>query len=83
MFNNVKINRRAASGGDSDTIAVPIAYAPQQRYLEKFCSYFDIYDKHFHKFKGRTPNILEIGVNMGGSLEMWGIILNGTAKYME
>ena len=40
--------------------------------VEKFCSYFDIYDKHFHKFKGRTPNILEIGVNMGGSLEMWG-----------
>ena len=35
LFNNIKINRRAASGEDSDTIAIPLAYAPQQRYLER------------------------------------------------
>ena len=35
LFNNIKINRRAASGEDSDTIAIPLAYAPQQRYIER------------------------------------------------
>jgi hypothetical protein len=33
--------------------------------------YFDIYDRHFRKFMGRKPRILEIGVRKGGSLEMW------------
>ena len=35
LFNNIKINRRASSGEDSDTIAIPLAYAPQQRYIER------------------------------------------------
>ena len=35
MFNNIKINRRAASGETEDTIAIPLSYAPQQRYLER------------------------------------------------
>ena len=35
LFNNLKINRRAASGGDADTIAVPLSYAPRQRFLER------------------------------------------------
>ena len=35
LFNNIKINRRAESGEDSDTIAIPLSYAPQQRYIER------------------------------------------------
>ena len=35
LFNNIKINRRASSGEDSDTIAIPFSYAPQQRYIER------------------------------------------------
>jgi len=35
LFNNIKINRRASSGEDSDTIAIPLSYAPQQRYIER------------------------------------------------
>lgn len=35
LFNNLKINRRAASGEDADTIAVPLAYAPRQRFIER------------------------------------------------
>ena len=35
LFNNIKINRRAATGEDSDTIAVPLSYSPQQRYIER------------------------------------------------
>ena len=35
LFNNIKVNRRASSGEDSNTIAIPLSYAPQQRYIEK------------------------------------------------
>lgn len=35
LFNNLKINRRPASGGDADTIAVPLSYAPRQRFIER------------------------------------------------
>ena len=35
LFNNVKINRRASSGESSSTIAIPLSYAPQQRYIER------------------------------------------------
>lgn len=37
----------------------------------KWLHYFDIYDRHFRKFRGRDVNILEIGVYSGGSLGMW------------
>lgn len=38
---------------------------------KKWEPYFDIYDKFFNKFVGKTPNVLEIGVANGGSMEMW------------
>jgi hypothetical protein len=41
------------------------------RGIWKWIHYFDIYDHHLHKFKGKKVNILEIGVYSGGSLEMW------------
>jgi hypothetical protein len=37
----------------------------------KWRHYFDIYEKHFAKFRGKSVNVLEIGVYSGGSLEMW------------
>ena len=37
----------------------------------KWNHYFDIYDRHFSKFRGREVNIMEIGIYAGGSLEMW------------
>lgn len=39
--------------------------------IHKWLHYFDIYEKHFSRFRGRKPTILEIGVYKGGSLEMW------------
>ena len=39
--------------------------------VHKWHHYFKIYDKHFHKFVGKNPTILEIGIFEGGSLEMW------------
>ena len=37
----------------------------------KWYHYFDIYDRHFRKFRGQEVHVLEIGIYSGGSLEMW------------
>jgi hypothetical protein len=39
--------------------------------LHKWFHYFDIYERHFQRFRGAAPIVLEIGVRGGGSLEMW------------
>ena len=39
--------------------------------LNKWLHYFDIYDRHFARFRGRDMVMLEIGVYHGGSLGMW------------
>lgn len=39
--------------------------------IHKWHHYFEIYEKHFAKFKNKPVNILEIGVQNGGSLLMW------------
>jgi SAM-dependent methyltransferase len=39
--------------------------------VNKWLHYFDIYEKHFARFVGTAPTILEIGVFKGGSLYMW------------
>jgi len=37
----------------------------------KWYPYFNVYEKHLHKFKNKSPKVLEIGVRSGGSLELW------------
>jgi FkbM family methyltransferase len=44
---------------------------PKKFSLHKWHHYFEIYDRHFSKYKNKNPIILEIGVQNGGSLEMW------------
>jgi hypothetical protein len=39
--------------------------------LHKWVHYFDIYERHFSRFRGKSPVMLEIGVFGGGSLAMW------------
>lgn len=38
---------------------------------KKWQHYFDIYDRYLVPFIGLSPNVLEIGVDKGGSLELW------------
>lgn len=38
---------------------------------DKWSSYFDVYETYFHKFIDKSPNVVEVGVAGGGSLEMW------------
>src|SRR5215475_1712557 len=37
----------------------------------KWDHYFDIYHRHFSRFRDRAVRVLEIGIYSGGSLEMW------------
>jgi len=41
------------------------------RLINKWKHYFEIYDRHFSKFRGEEIVIVEIGVFQGGSLQMW------------
>ncbi len=39
--------------------------------MTKWCHYFEVYHRHFERFRNRPVTILEIGVWGGGSLQMW------------
>jgi cephalosporin hydroxylase len=62
--------------------------------MHKPMAYFEIYEKHFSKFKNKKIKILEIGIENGGSLAMWkqyfgkgtevvGIDINSKCKKFE
>ena len=37
----------------------------------KWRHYFDLYDKHFKRFRGTSVRFAEVGIYSGGSLKMW------------
>lgn len=41
------------------------------RRIDKWRHYFDIYDRHFDRFRGKRIRVLEIGIDHGGSLQLW------------
>ena len=41
------------------------------KFADKWDPYFDVYETWFSKFRGKSPRILEIGVQNGGSALMW------------
>ena len=65
-----------------------------QRVIDKWLHYFDIYERHFNKFRDKEIVLLEAGVFHGGSLQMWkhyfgtkakiyGIDINPNCKEVE
>lgn len=40
-------------------------------FMYKWSQYFDVYHKHFERFRDKEIRILEIGIFGGGSLQMW------------
>jgi len=41
------------------------------RQIDKWRHYFPIYEKHFERFRGKKIRVLELGVDHGGSLQLW------------
>jgi hypothetical protein len=50
--------------------------------LHKWIHYFNIYERHFSRFRNTSPVMLEIGVFGGGSLEMWKEYLGAGAQIL-
>jgi hypothetical protein len=50
------------------------------RQIDKWMHYFDIYHRHFQKYRFTRPTVLEIGVQHGGSLQMWRSYFGGRAR---
>jgi cephalosporin hydroxylase len=50
------------------------------RVITKWSHYFDVYDRHFSKFRGKDIVLLEIGTLHGGSLQMWKHYFGDKAK---
>lgn len=48
--------------------------------LNKWLHYFDIYDRHFSRFRGQEIVMVEIGVFHGGSIGMWKEYFGPNAK---
>ena len=38
---------------------------------DKWDRYFDVYDRHLEKYKGHDITFVEVGVQNGGSIDMW------------
>ncbi len=41
------------------------------RQIDKWRHYFPIYEKHFEYYRRKRPRVLEIGIDHGGSLQLW------------
>lgn len=52
----------------------------EHRLIHKWMHYFEIYDRHFSRFRGKSISLLEFGVLHGGSLQMWKYYFGGQAK---
>jgi cephalosporin hydroxylase len=46
-------------------------YGNSGRVIDKWRHYFEVYDRHFAKYRGAPVHVVEIGVAGGGSLQMW------------
>lgn len=42
-----------------------------KRLIHKWNHFFDVYERHFSRFRNKPVVMLEIGVSQGGSLQMW------------
>jgi hypothetical protein len=39
--------------------------------IDKWKHYFEIYDRHFSRYRGKEVHLVEFGIFQGGSLQMW------------
>jgi hypothetical protein len=50
------------------------------RGINKWLHYFEVYERHLERFVGQDVQLLEVGIQSGGSLEMWRQFLGGGAS---
>ena len=61
-----------AASGESDTEIFVDTKMSDGHFINKMRHYFDVYERHFARFrKQKVVTMLEMGVQSGGSIEMW------------
>src|SRR5262249_13348072 len=72
-------------GGDEDNSSNPLcdflANRTKGRSVHKWTHYFDIYHRHLERFRDKRIRLLEIGLDQGGSLDMWRSYFGSKAHY--
>ena len=56
-------------------------YNNDKNLIHKWDHYFEIYDRHFKKYKNKDIVLLEVGVSRGGSLQMWSDYFGKGSKF--
>ena len=56
-------------------------YNNNKNLIHKWDHYFEIYDRHFKKYRNRDIVLLEVGVSRGGSLQMWSDYFGKGSKF--
>ena len=56
-------------------------YKNKKNLIHKWDHYFEIYDRHFKKYKDKDIVLLEVGVSRGGSLQMWSDYFGKGSKF--
>jgi len=78
----IKGLRRLTAFWNASSDMQRIVAAHTSRRINKWNHYFEIYDRHFGSFRGRPVTVLEIGVESGGSLELWRSYFGPSAKIL-
>ncbi len=47
---------------------------------DKWEPYFEIYERHLSRFRGKNISLVEVGIQKGGSLEMWSEFFGSSCK---
>lgn len=47
---------------------------------DKWEPYFEVYERHLTRYRGKEISLVEVGVQKGGSLEMWGEFFGHSSK---
>jgi hypothetical protein len=69
LFENL-LGRNRRESSESNPLA-EYFFEHRGRLMTKWQHYFEIYHRHFERFRGAAPVVVEIGVFHGGSLQMW------------
>ncbi|WP_370616488.1 class I SAM-dependent methyltransferase [Mumia sp. Pv 4-285] len=54
----------------------------QGRQIHKWVHYFDVYERHFQRFRGKPITVVEFGVQYGGSMQMWQDYFGPDARFV-
>ncbi|MDR0913062.1 MAG: class I SAM-dependent methyltransferase [Methanobrevibacter sp.] len=71
IVNKIKEKIKIKSSRPSENPLEDYFYNNDKKYIDKWEHYFNIYHKHFKKFRNNEVTVLEFGVFKGGSLQMW------------